>query len=115
MPEIHPGPSSGLLAARDPLLQQLKDLLIDLGGLKDPLEPAQHRRSCITTLGGNGHRFNRGLPSVQLPFNALPHRLVPPGMVVNDAAFDTKPPRFSGVAHHSCEGFTTRKDQKACA
>jgi len=32
--------------------------------------------------------------------------------VVNDAAFYTKPPLVSGVAHHLCEGFTIRKDEK---
>lgn len=79
MPEVHPRPAGGLLATRDPLLQQLKNLLIDLGRLKDPLEPAQHRGQFIPTLGRNGDLFNRGLASVQLPFKSLPHRLVPPG------------------------------------
>lgn len=42
MPKVHSGPTRGLFGPRKFLFQQLKHLLIDLGGLENPLEPAQH-------------------------------------------------------------------------
>ena len=103
MPEVHPGSAGGLLAALDPLLQQLKDLFIALGRQENPLKSGQHRRNSSRLLGGMGTSSIGVWPKSNCRSNCCRIVLFFLGMVVNDGTFYTKPPLFSGVVHHLCE------------
>ena len=75
MPQVHPR-STGLLAlSLNPLLQELKDLLVNFGRGEDPLESNENRGQFISAFERNEDMLNWGLAELQLTLESLAHGL----------------------------------------
>ena len=108
MPEIHPGPGRRLFRPLDLLLQQLKDLFIDLGCLQRSTGARATRGAIhLDSWGGMGTASIGVWPKSNCRSKRCRIGVLLQVIAVNDAAFYTTITLFSGVCHTSRNRFTT--------
>src|ERR1041385_866459 len=95
VPQIQSRPPSGLLVADYFLFQQIKDLAVEIGGPKNPLQSRQNRRQFVPALQRQNDFLDGGFTQNQLNLESLAHgRKDKPGWALVQRIFTAQKPVF---------------------